>query len=56
LIAWIFQGGPAPNPLCSADINCSCSVDISDVVGMVQIIFMGGEMECDCALWLELCR
>jgi hypothetical protein len=50
-IAYIFSGGPAPNPIASGDANCSSNVDIDDVVYLIAFIFMGGcdpgDPDCD---------
>lgn len=46
LIAYIFAGGPAPNPLISGDADCSNSVDISDAVYLIAYIFNGGPAPC----------
>ena len=46
LIAYIFAGGPAPNPLGSGDANCDLAVDISDAVYLIQYIFGGGPAPC----------
>ena len=42
LIAYIFSGGSAPDPLVAGDVNCSGSVDIDDVVYLISYIFSGG--------------
>ncbi len=42
LIAYIFSGGPAPNPLTRGDADCSGFIDISDVVYLIAYIFSGG--------------
>jgi hypothetical protein len=43
LIAFIFSGGPAPNPWIAAlHINGDGNVDISDVVYLIAYIFAGG--------------
>ena len=42
LIAYIFSGGLAPDPLASGDANCDGSVDISDAVYLIAYIFGGG--------------
>jgi len=47
LIAYIFGGGPAPQPLDSGDANCSGGVDIDDVVYVIAYIFGGGNPPCD---------
>ena len=46
LIAYIFSGGPAPNPLAAGDANCSGSINISDVVYLIAYIFSGGPAPC----------
>jgi hypothetical protein len=49
LIAYIFAGGSAPNPLLAGDANCDSAVDISDVVYLIAYIFSGGPAPCvDC--------
>jgi hypothetical protein len=47
LIAFIFSGGPAPNPYHAGDANCSIEVDIDDVVYLIAYIFSGGNDPCD---------
>jgi hypothetical protein len=42
LIAYIFSGGSAPNPLGSGDANGDGTVDISDSVYLIAYIFSGG--------------
>jgi hypothetical protein len=46
LIAYIFSGGPAPDPIASGDADCSSNVDISDVVYLINYIFSGGTAPC----------
>ncbi len=46
LIAYIFGGGPAPNPLESGDADCSGIVTISDAVYLITYIFSGGLAPC----------
>jgi hypothetical protein len=46
LIAYVFGGGPAPNPLIAADADCSKQVDISDVVYLISNIFGSGPAPC----------
>lgn len=47
LIAYIFGGGPAPDPEIKADADCSGAVDIDDVVYAISYIFGGGPAPCD---------
>ena len=47
LIAYIFSGGAAPNPITIGDANCDLSVDISDAVYLIQYIFSGGLAPCE---------
>jgi hypothetical protein len=42
LIAYIFSGGPSPEPLLAGDADCSGDVDIDDVVYLIAYIFSGG--------------
>jgi hypothetical protein len=46
LIAYIFSGGPAPEPLLAGDANCDGAVDISDAVFLIAYIFSGGPAPC----------
>jgi hypothetical protein len=46
LIAYIFSGGPAPDPLEAGDADCTGDVDIDDVVYVIQFIFAGGPEPC----------
>lgn len=46
LIAYIFTGGTAPEPLESGDADCSGGVDIDDVVYLIAYIFSGGPAPC----------
>jgi len=49
LLAYIFAGGPPPDPLLSGDATCSETVDINDVVYLITYIFSGGNPPCfDC--------
>jgi len=47
LIAYIFSGGAAPNPLEAGDVDCSGGIDIDDVVYLISYIFSGGSAPCD---------
>jgi C1A family cysteine protease/putative hemolysin len=47
LIAYIFSGGPAPDPIESGDADCSGEIDIDDVVYLISYIFTGGPAPCD---------
>ena len=42
LIAYIFGGGPAPNPLCYGYANGDGTINISDAVYLIAYIFGGG--------------
>jgi hypothetical protein len=46
LIAFIFSGGPAPNPYIAGDANCDNMVNISDAVYWIAHIFAGGAAPC----------
>lgn len=47
LIAYVFQGGPAPSPVSIGDVNCSGGVDIDDIVYLIAYVFQGGNAPCD---------
>ncbi|MCK4657434.1 MAG: hypothetical protein KAT85_10375, partial [candidate division Zixibacteria bacterium] len=47
IIAYIFSGGPPPDPYESGDADCSGDVDIDDVVYLIAYIFSGGSDPCD---------
>ena len=42
LVAYIFKGGPAPNPLDNADANCDSQVNVGDAIFLINYIFRGG--------------
>jgi hypothetical protein len=46
LIAYIFSGGPAPNPIDAGDVDCNGFVNISDAVYLINYIFGGGPAPC----------
>ncbi len=46
LIAYIFAGGQAPEPLLAGDADCSNTVNISDAVYLIAYIFAGGVSPC----------
>ncbi|MBU2626135.1 MAG: hypothetical protein KKG33_11310 [candidate division Zixibacteria bacterium] len=47
LIAYIFTGGPAPDPVEAGDVDCSGAVDIDDAVYLIAFIFSGGPAPCE---------
>ncbi len=57
LIAYIFAGGPAPQPdsICSGDPNGDCVVSISDAVFLINYIFTGGAAPPNCLDWAAGC-
>ncbi len=46
LIAYIFSGGPGPDPVTAGDASCDAAVDISDAVYLIAYIFSGGLPPC----------
>lgn len=46
LIAYVFSGGPAPNPVVVGDVDCSGIVNISDVVYLITYVFNGSPAPC----------
>ncbi|MFH1893284.1 MAG: right-handed parallel beta-helix repeat-containing protein [Candidatus Zixiibacteriota bacterium] len=49
-IAYIFSGGPPPDPIESGDADCSDAIDIDDVVYLITYIFAGGDEPCAACL------
>ncbi|MFH1891637.1 MAG: M28 family peptidase [Candidatus Zixiibacteriota bacterium] len=49
LIAYIFAGGPAPDPIEAGDADCTGAIDIDDAVYLITYIFASGPVPCaDC--------
>lgn len=48
LINHIFRGGPPPELMLAANVNCDDSVNISDAVWMINHIFRAGAGPCEC--------
>ncbi len=46
LIAYIFSGGSAPDPMSNGDPTCDGAIDISDAVSLIAYIFSGGAPPC----------
>lgn len=46
LIAYVFKGGPAPEPLVAGDANCDGEVNVGDAVYVIQYVFNGGPEPC----------
>jgi len=54
LIAYLFEGGPPPNPMESGDINCDPGIDMSDVTFMISYLYMSGPAPCDCETMVKM--
>jgi len=46
LINYLFKGGPAPDPVCQGDVNCSGLADIGDVILLINYLYKGGTAPC----------
>lgn len=46
LIAYIFLGGPPPDPIEDGDANCDGTANISDAIYLIDAIFRGGPLPC----------
>lgn len=44
LVAYLFQDGPAPDPLGRGNTDCIGSIDIADLTRMVDYLFISGEL------------
>jgi hypothetical protein len=42
VVTYLFDGGPAPDPIQAADVNLDGKVDIADAVYLVNYLFIGG--------------
>ncbi len=47
LITFIFNSGPAPDPLEAADANCDSEINIGDAVYLINHIFNSGPGPCE---------
>ncbi len=46
LINYLFREGPAPDPICRADVNCSGETEIGDVILLINYLYKGGTAPC----------
>jgi hypothetical protein len=46
LIAYVFTGGAAPDPLEAGDANCDGEVNVGDAVYLIAYVFSGGPEPC----------
>jgi hypothetical protein len=46
IVSYLYNGGPDPLPLESADVNCDGIVNVSDVVYLVNYLYKGGPPPC----------
>ncbi|MEK7774750.1 MAG: S8 family serine peptidase [Candidatus Zixiibacteriota bacterium] len=46
LVAYLFSGGPAPNPIEMGNVNCTGAVNIVDLTYLVAYLFQGGPAPC----------
>ena len=46
LVQYIFENGPAPDPVSAGDVDCNSQVDLSDVVYLAGYVFGGGPAPC----------
>jgi Subtilase family len=46
LVAYLFSGGPAPNPMAAGNVNCIGAVNVVDLTYLVAYLFQGGQPPC----------
>lgn len=46
ILAYLFQGGPAPEPPEAAEVECNGDVSIDDVVYLIAYLYNGGPPPC----------
>jgi len=42
LVAYLYKGGPVPDPLGAADVDCDGKVDLGDVLYVINYLYKGG--------------
>ncbi len=42
LVAYLFEGGPPPNPPASGDVNGDCFIGFSDLLWLINYLYRGG--------------
>jgi len=47
ILQYVYMGGPEPEPLQAANVNCDGVTDIDDVVYLLNYLFQGGIAPCD---------
>jgi hypothetical protein len=47
LINYLFQNGPAPQPMKVGNVNCDDEVSVTDVVYLINYLFRSGPNPCD---------
>ncbi len=47
MVNYVFNGGPAPDPIEKGDVNCDNDTNIGDAIYMVNYIYNGGSAPCD---------
>ena len=48
LVAYLFQGGPAPPCLEEGDVDGSGGIDVGDLTALVSYLFQGGPAPAPC--------
>jgi len=46
LIAYVFKGGPGPDPVDAGDANCDGDVNVGDAVYLINYVFKSGPEPC----------
>jgi hypothetical protein len=47
LISYVFNGGPAPEPIDAGNANCDEGVNVADAVYLINYVFNGGAEPCE---------
>jgi hypothetical protein len=56
LAAYLYQGGPPPDPILSGDANGDCTVSALDIVYLAQFLYEGGPQPIECTRTKTLLR
>jgi len=47
IINYLYKGGPAPEPVDAADVNCNLKVNILDVTHLINYLYKDGPTPCE---------
>jgi len=55
LINYLYKGGPAPDPIESADVNADDIINILDITYLINYLYLGGPApDCECGVVIDI--